>query len=163
MTETTRQPDGQWCWCDDPPEGQPPHDCAEDHATRPACQCDGAHVHPWSAVAEEATELALAGAGTMTSPVRHRQEHTTTELETEADALALPEVAAILAAGHAGFADGNRQMMSDALEFAGVTLGAYEASILLGWLSAFPPQMVAAYAAVIRRAHLEAREDGTDG
>jgi hypothetical protein len=48
MTETTRQPDGQWCWCDDPPENQPPHDCAEDHATRPACQCDGAHVHPWS-------------------------------------------------------------------------------------------------------------------
>ncbi len=46
MNETARQPDGQWCWCDDPPEGQTPHDCAEDHAGRPACQCDGAHVHP---------------------------------------------------------------------------------------------------------------------
>lgn len=42
-----RQPDGQWCWCPDPPEGQPPHDCAEDHPGRPAHQHDGAHVHPW--------------------------------------------------------------------------------------------------------------------
>src|SRR5579862_405234 len=48
MSETTRQPVGQWCWCDDPPEGQPPHNCAEDHATRDACQYDGAHVHPRS-------------------------------------------------------------------------------------------------------------------
>jgi len=41
-----RQPPGQWCFCPEPPEGQDPHDCYEDHARRPSCGADGAHVHP---------------------------------------------------------------------------------------------------------------------
>jgi hypothetical protein len=42
-----RAANGQWCWCGDRPEGQPPHNCAEDHAGQPACQHNGAHVHPY--------------------------------------------------------------------------------------------------------------------
>ena len=44
-TSEDRQPDGEWCWCGYPPEGQAPHDCAEDHPGR-RHQHDGAHVHP---------------------------------------------------------------------------------------------------------------------
>lgn len=40
------RPPGEWCWCDNAPAGQDPHNCAEDHGTRPACQADGGHVHP---------------------------------------------------------------------------------------------------------------------
>jgi hypothetical protein len=42
-----RQRPGQWCRCGDPPEGQPPHDCASDHPRRAQCHADGAHVHPF--------------------------------------------------------------------------------------------------------------------
>jgi len=45
VTDRRERP-GQWCWCPDIPEDQDPHDCAEDHATRPQCQLDGGHVHP---------------------------------------------------------------------------------------------------------------------
>jgi hypothetical protein len=50
--ETERQPLGRWCWCEDVPAGQLPHDCAEDHAQRGPCQADGAHVHPWRGVTD---------------------------------------------------------------------------------------------------------------
>ena len=75
-------------------------------------------------------------------------------LETEADARALPAVAAILKGNPASYADGSRAMMSGALAAAGVKIGAYEARILLMWLPQFEPAMVAAVAGVLRRAHL---------
>ena len=87
-------------------------------------------------------------------------------LETEADARALPAVAAILNGAPAAFTAGNMAMMSDALADAGVKIGAYDARVLLGWLPRWEPQMVAAVAGAIRRAHeagLAVAGTGEDG
>ena len=80
-------------------------------------------------------------------------------LETEADAIALPAVAAIYARAResslpGAMSAGNLAMMSAALEAAGVTLGAYEARIFLGWMPQWEPHVVGVVAEVIRRAHL---------
>ena len=94
-------------------------------------------------------------------------------LETEDDARRLPAVAAIYTRAHESpgrgvMAEGNREMLTAAVEFAGLTLGAYEERILLEWFAGtWEPQTVAVVAGVIRRAHLTGMaartgEDGSD-
>jgi len=91
-------------------------------------------------------------------------------LETEDQARRLPAVAAVYekarkSPGRGAMAEGCRDMLSAALEAAGVTLGAYEERILLEWLPQWEPTTVAVVAEVIRRAHLSAlalREDGDE-
>ena len=91
-------------------------------------------------------------------------------LESEAQALALPQVAATYAKargdyGHRGvLAEENLVMLLTALDDGGVALGAYDNRIAV-WLSGWEPQVVAVIAGWIGRAHEAglAGEDGSDG
>ena len=87
-------------------------------------------------------------------------------LETEDQARHLPVVAAIYAAAREAPARGvmaekSLAMLTAALHDGGVAVGAYDARIL-AWLAQWEPQLCAAVAGWVERAH-EAGEDGTDG
>jgi hypothetical protein len=90
-------------------------------------------------------------------------------LDSEADAMALPQVRAIYEAnreGRASLAEGNAAMLSEAMASAGVRFGAYDSRILM-WLANWEVHVVAVIAGWIERAHEAgkagaAREGGTD-
>lgn len=81
--------------------------------------------------------------------------------ESESEALAVPAVRAVYRAYDAGTTslhDGAADLLLSACEQAGVTLGAYDRSILV-WLAGFEPQAAAAVAGIITRAAEAASEE----
>ncbi len=89
-------------------------------------------------------------------------------LGSEADARALPSVAAIFRAVTEGSRQGVmeagcKRMLRDACSSAGVEMGAYDEHVL-AWLAMWEPQVCAAVAGWIERAHESGRQekDGSD-
>ena len=88
-------------------------------------------------------------------------------LESGEQALRLPEVAAIYAKARGSSRPGamtelNLALLLAALHDGGVTLGAYDGRKAL-WLAGWEPELCAAVAGWIGRAHAAGREDDGDG
>jgi hypothetical protein len=85
-------------------------------------------------------------------------------LDSEHEALALPQVRAIYEAnrdGPATLAEGNAALLTEAMVSAGVRFGAYDSRIL-AWLATWDPQVVASIAGWVERAY-EAGKAERDG